>query len=96
MDKICRFIKVRYSEIGQFGERFVQTKKAETFGLQIDNKIYLLDGHYKNADGKRIKILEEYPPYPAWATPELIEKYDRQMGIGTLFDFLITPTEQEK
>lgn len=85
---ICRFVKFRYSNVERINGKYVLTEKGEAFGLQINDKIFLVDGRYKKSVGKHIKILEEYPPYPEWATSELVDRYDRQKGIGTLFEFI--------
>ena len=61
--------------------------KSETFGLQINDKIYFIDGKYKYSTSKGVKILEEYPAYPEWATEELIVKYDTFKN--NLFNFWI-------
>ena len=87
-ENIIRFVKVQFTETNRFHGYFVSSAKCETFGLQVNDKIYLVDGRYKCSSGKQLKIVEEYPPYPEWVTEELREKYDNATGKGTLFDWL--------
>lgn len=83
-----RFVKIQFTETNRFHGHFVRSAKCETFGLQINEKIYLVDGRYKYSGGKQLKIIEEYPPYPSWATEELRKMYDIKKGQGDLFDLL--------
>ena len=85
-ENIVRFVKVQFTETNRFHGYFVRSAKCETFGLQVNDKIYLVDGRYKCSNGKQLKIVEEYPPYPNWATEELKSMYDQRVKQESLFD----------
>ncbi len=85
---ICRFVCVQFRNKACYNGHIVSKEKEESLGLQINDKIYLVDGRYKRSTTKGLKIIAEYRAYPEWCTPELKEKYDYQTGKGTLFELI--------
>lgn len=51
-------------------------------GLQIQNKIYLANGHYKMVNRSTLKITKQYEGIPAWATDKQIDMYNQSRASG--------------
>ena len=73
---ICRFVTVEWVVIEKVNGKFKATGKDKSNGLQIKNRVYLLDGKYKLVNNESFKIKKEYEGIPEWATPDLIEKHN--------------------
>jgi len=72
---ICRFVELRWQNIERVNGKYRRTGTAYGKGLQIRNRVYLLDGHYKLVNGKSVHITKVYDDVPVWATDELVKQY---------------------
>lgn len=80
-ENLCRFITIRYEAIEKIDGKYQRTGNQVVDGLQIKNKVYLNNGHYKMLNSKAIKILNIYTAVPEWANEYLLSLYDKQMKI---------------
>lgn len=72
---LVRFVTIRWEVIERVNGKMHRTGNATANGLQIENKVYLEDGHYKLVNSKSVKILEKYEGIPEWATDKMREQY---------------------
>ena len=72
---LVRFVTIRWEVIERINGKYRRTGNATANGLQIENKVYMMDGHYKFINSKSVKIMEIYKEIPEWASEELINKY---------------------
>lgn len=73
---ICRFVTIRYEVIEKVNGKFRRTGNKTVSGLQIKNKVYLLNGHYKMLNSKCVKIMKIWTDIPDWADESLINKFN--------------------
>lgn len=73
---LCRFVELKWQVIERINGKYKNTGVASGKGLQIKNRVYLLDGHYKLVNSKSVKITRKYGGIPEWATEELIQQYN--------------------
>ena len=73
---LCRFVELKWQVIERVNGKYINTGRASGKGLQIKNRVYLLDGHYKLINSKSVKITKTYDDIPEWATEELIKRYN--------------------
>lgn len=74
---LCRFVSIKYENIQRVNGKYRHLGSVKADGLQIKNRVYLLDGKYKMVNGKSVKIKKIYDDIPTWATDELISKYNK-------------------
>lgn len=74
---LCRFVSIKYEDIQRINGKYRHLGSINADGLQIKNRVYLLDGKYKMVNGKSVKVKKIYDDIPTWATSELIEKYNK-------------------
>lgn len=55
------------------------TRTERGKGLQIENKIYLANGHHKMINRSTLKITKIYDNIPPWASQSLIELYQKHL-----------------
>ena len=72
---ICQFVQVSWEEIKKVNGKYKATGKKHGQGLQVENKVFLIDGHYKYVNNKNLKIEKVFKDVPSWATDEIIKKY---------------------
>lgn len=80
-EKVCRFVTIRYEVIEKVDGKYQRTGNQVVDGLQIKNKVYLNNGHYKMINSKTVKILNIYTAVPEWANDHLLSLYDKQIKI---------------
>lgn len=73
---ICRFVTIRYEVIERVNGKYRRTGNQIVNGLQIKNKVYLNNGHYKLINSKSVKIMNTYTSIPEWANEHLLSLYD--------------------
>ena len=79
-ESICRFVDFKYKIFGKTNGKTKVIGTRKEFGLQIGNRIYTNDGHYKFANNKNLHIEHIYNDMPEQAGLELAEKYNRIKG----------------
>ena len=47
-------------------------------GLQVKNRVYLLNGHYKLVNSKGVRITRRYDNMPEWANEILLIRYKKE------------------
>ena len=72
---LCRFVELKWQNIERVNGKYRDMGHASGKGLQIRNRVYLLDGHYKLVNSKSVQITKIYDDVPKWATDELIKQY---------------------
>lgn len=75
-ENICRFIEIKYQVIERINGKFRHTGSNKDKGLQIRNRVYLLNGHYKPVNNKGLKITKVYDDIPEWSDDNLRKKYE--------------------
>lgn len=78
---LCRFVEARWQSTERINGKNIRTGTAIGKGLQVNNKICLLDGHYKLADSGSVRITAVYNEVPEWASDELMKQYNRHQNI---------------
>ncbi|MDF2950697.1 MAG: hypothetical protein K0S18_280 [Anaerocolumna sp.] len=73
---LCRFITIRWELIERINGKYQRTGNEKANGLQIKNKVYLINGKYKFINSKSIKILKTYSGVPDWANEYLTGLYN--------------------
>ena len=76
-ENICRFVTICYQVIGKINGKYKRTRANTVNGLQIKNRVYLIDGNYKLVNGKGVTIKNKFNIIPEWATEDLVIKYKR-------------------
>ncbi|WP_455793001.1 hypothetical protein [Clostridium butyricum] len=74
-ENLCRFVTINYQVIERINGKFKRTGNKTENGLQIKNRVYLLNGKYKLVNNKGLRIKRKFETIPEWATDELIQKY---------------------
>ncbi|MCR4687856.1 MAG: hypothetical protein K5659_09830 [Lachnospiraceae bacterium] len=74
---LCRFIDFKVEVIEKVNGKYRHTGHELGKGLQIENKVYLLDGRYKFVNRKSLKIIKIYNEIPNWASDSMITDYSR-------------------
>jgi len=77
---LVRFIDISWEVIERVNGKYKHIGRKSGQGLQIENRVFLLDGHYKMVNSKAMKITKIYDGIPDWATEELREKYTKKMS----------------
>lgn len=72
---LCRFVSITYDIIRKVNGKYKYLGKEQANGLQIQNRVYLLNGKYKMVNGKSVKVNKIFYDVPSWANEELINKY---------------------
>lgn len=72
---LIRFVDVRWEVIEEIDGKYVRTGRAHSHGLQIENRVYMVEGQFKMVNRKSLRITKEYDDIPEWATEDLIQKY---------------------
>ncbi len=74
---LCRFIDFRVEVIEKVNGKYRHTGHEFGKGLQIENKVYLMDGHYKFVNRKSLKIVKVYEGAPDWANDYVLSVYNK-------------------
>ncbi len=74
---ICRFVELKWEVIEKVNGKYKHTGQARGKGLQVKNRVYLLDGHFKMVNSKSVHITRIYEDVPKWASDELIQQYTK-------------------
>lgn len=74
--ELCRFVSITYEIIQKVNGKYRHLGREQTNGLQIKNRVYLLNGKYKMVNGKSVKVKKTFSDIPSWANQELIKKYN--------------------
>ena len=80
-ENVCRFISISYEVIKKVKGKYKRIGSKKVNGLQIKNKVYLIDGRYKMINNKNIRIIKIFDGIPEWSTDELIYKYKNFMRL---------------
>lgn len=80
-ENVCRFISISYEVIKKVKGKYKRIGSKKVNGLQIKNKVYLVDGRYKMINNKNIRIIKIFDGIPEWSTDELIYKYNNFMSL---------------
>lgn len=80
-ENLCRFITIRYEVFEKVDGKYQRIGNQVVDGLQIKNKVYLSNGHYKMINSKSVKILNIYTAVPEWANDHLLSLYNKQIKI---------------
>lgn len=72
---LVRFVDFQWEAIERIDGKYRAIGKRHDRGLQIENRIYLVDGHYKMVNNRNVKITKKYNGIPDWATTALKDKY---------------------
>lgn len=75
-ENLCRFIDIKFQVIERINGKFKRTGASVASGLQIRNRLYMNDGHYKLINNKGTKIVRVYEDIPEWANENLISQYE--------------------
>ncbi len=75
-EKICRFVEIQWEVIERVNGRYRHTGRDYGKGLQIKNRVYLLEGKYKLVNNKGLRITKKYENIPEWATEDLIDRFN--------------------
>lgn len=81
--ELCRFVEVQWEVIKRVNGKYRRTGRTYGKGLQIKNRVYLTNGHFKMVNNKSFRINKKYKNIPDWATPELINKYKKFNRVGS-------------
>ena len=76
-ENLCRFVKIRYQDIQKINGKFKRIVTKSASGLQIRNRLYLDNGHYKLINNKGTNITQIYDNIPEWASEALKDKYKK-------------------
>lgn len=74
-ENVCRFVDIKWEMIERINGKYRHTGTRQGRGLQVRNRVYLTDGHYKLINSKSVRITKIYGEVPEWATDELIKRY---------------------
>ena len=72
---LVQFVDFQWVEIAKVNGKFKPIGTRYDQGLQIENRVYLADGHYKMVNNRGFKITKKYDGIPDWATETLKNKY---------------------
>lgn len=75
-ENMCCFVTINYQVIERVNGKYKRTGSKTENGLQIKNRVYLLNGKYKLINSKSLRIKKKFNEIPEWATEELINKYN--------------------
>lgn len=78
---ICRFVEIKFEEIRRINGKYTHLGQKSEKGLQIRNRVYLINGHYKLVNNRGTKIIKKYEGIPEWANEDLIKKYNDFINI---------------
>ena len=67
---------IRYKVIERVNGKYKRTGNKTVNGLQIKDKVFFIDGHYRIIDNKYIKVIKTWKGIPEWTTDDLISKYN--------------------
>ena len=74
---VC-FVDFSVKVIERINGKYRHPTHTETgHGLQIQNKIFTPDGHYKMVNRSTLKIKKRYEDIPEWVNEYLLEKYQK-------------------
>lgn len=77
-ENLVRFVSFKVKVIERINGKYRHPERTEFGnGLQIENKIYTPDGHYKFVNRSSLKITKIYETVPDWANQELLDKYSK-------------------
>lgn len=88
---LVRFVALQWEVIERVNGKYRHTGRQTGQGLQVENRVYLLDGHYKMVNSRAVKITKKYAGIPEWATEDLIEKYRHKLEQFKADTFSPTP-----
>ena len=74
-ENICRFVEIQWEIIEKVAGKYIHSGRNYGKGLQLKNRVYLLEGSYKLVNSKGLKITRKYDGIPEWANELLFEKY---------------------
>ena len=72
---LCRFVELEWKVIERVNGKYKHTGQSKGKGLQIKNRVYLLNGSYKLVNSKSVRIFKIYDNIPEWASENLIKQY---------------------
>ena len=76
-DLIC-FVEYSEKIIEKINGKYRRpTSSRKGTGLQIQNKIFLANGHHKMVNRSSLKITKRFDGIPNWATPKQIDMYNQ-------------------
>lgn len=72
---LVQFVDFKWMEIAKVNGKFKLIGTRFGQGLQVENRVYLADGHYKLVNNRGFSFVRKYDGIPDWATDELKAKY---------------------
>ena len=85
----CRYISFVYQDIKRINGKYRHVGQNHCSGLQIRNRVYLINGKYKLVNNRGVKITKVYDEQPKWATPKQIEMYNKFMSSNVKIEYEI-------
>ena len=77
---LVRFVNFSVKVIERVNGKYRHPSHTENgCGLQIENKIFTEDGHYKLVNRSTLKITKKYEAVPDWANEYLLDKYTKAL-----------------
>lgn len=76
-EDLCQFVEIKWQVIERINGKYRHIGQDHGKGLQVRNRVYLTNGHYKLVNSESVKITKVYKEVPEWATDELKDKYIR-------------------
>lgn len=76
-ENLCRFVTIKYQVIDRVNGKYKHNGANTVNGLQIRNRVYLINGSYKLINNKGTRVMSSFKDIPEWATEDLIEKYNK-------------------
>lgn len=73
--ELCQFVDLQSSSFSRMNGKTKFTGHVKYHGLQLENRVYLLNGKYKLANARGSKIIKRYDSVPSWATDWMKNQY---------------------
>ena len=72
---LCQFVEIQWEVIKRLNGKYQRVGSECGKGLQIENRVFLTNGHYKMVNSGSVRVLSRFDGIPDWATEDLISKY---------------------
>lgn len=74
----CQYVKIRYNIIKKINGKYRHIGIKEGYGLQVKNRVYLVDGSYKMVNNRETKVTRVFDDTPEWATDDMKTMYAKK------------------
>ena len=75
---LCQFVETEWIKIEKLNGKYRPMGKEMGKGLQVKDRLYLLNGHYKLVNSKGVRITRRYDNMPEWANEILLIRYKKE------------------